>query len=93
MNLAISGCFFDEKQVGWLCYFKYMNNITLLYQLDKYVINLFKRFNVPLKKNKLKRFVRSYWEVQKGLESKYLPKFNKDKLPSGFIDLDLSIYT
>jgi hypothetical protein len=44
---------------------------------------------VPLKKNNLKRFVRSYWEVQKGMESKYLPKFSKDKLPSDFIDLDL----
>lgn len=89
VNLAISGCFFDEKQIGWLCYFKYINNITLLYQLDKYVAKLFKRFNVPLRKNKLKRFVRSYWEVQKGMESKYLPKFNKDKLPFDSIDLDL----
>ena len=82
LNLKISGCVYDNKLYGWVAYFRQLNDISLLYALDAFVKNQFKRFKREYDENKIKKFTKAYYFLKKydvnNLDEKtYLPKFEK----------------
>jgi len=90
LNLKISGCIYDNKEYGWMQFFRQIDDQTLLFSLDNFVKNLFKRFNRKYKENKIKKFTKTYfllknYDVDKLDKNTYIPKFgakisNKMKL-------------
>jgi RNA-directed DNA polymerase len=81
LNLKISGCIYENKQYGWMQFFRHINDETLLYSLDSFVKNQFKRFNRKYKEKKIKKFAKTYfylknYDVSKLHENSYIPKFD-----------------
>ncbi|MDQ7060872.1 MAG: reverse transcriptase domain-containing protein [Sulfurimonas sp.] len=81
LNLKISGCIYENKQYGWMQFFRHINDETLLYSLDSFVKNQFKRFNREYKEKKIKKFTKTYfylknYDVNKLHENSYIPKFD-----------------
>lgn len=60
LNLRITGCIMDEKCKGWLFFFSEINDEQILHQLDFFVNQLCKRFDVKIK---TKKFVRSFYQI------------------------------
>lgn len=58
LNLAVSGCVFEGKRLGWLAYFSQIRHHQLLEHLDSIIEKQMKRFN--LEGIDTKRFVESY---------------------------------
>lgn len=81
LNLKISGCIYDNKQYGWMEFFRQIDDQTLLYSLDSFVKNQFKRFNRKYKEDKIKNFTKTYfylknYDVDKLNKNSYIPKFD-----------------
>jgi retron-type reverse transcriptase len=78
LNIRVTGCIFKEKKYGWMFFFSQINDLNLLFKLDNFIEKLIKRFGVDKSKVKLKRFVRSYYEITKRISiSKYIPNFDE----------------
>lgn len=80
LNLKISGCIYDNKEYGWMQFFRHIDDQTLLYSLDSFVKNQFKRFNRKYKGSELKNFTKTYfllknYDVDKLDGNTYIPKF------------------
>ena len=75
LNLKVTGCVVDEKQYGWLFYFSFINDKTLLYKLDAYMKNACKRFDVPYDASAIKKYSRAYFELKNLEKSNYIPKY------------------
>jgi len=75
LNLKITGCVVKDKQYGWLYFFSYINDQTLLHKLDAYVKKACKRFDVPYDTNEIKKYSRAYYELKNIEKSNYIPKF------------------
>jgi len=78
--LKITGCIYDNKEYGWMQFFRQIDDLTLLYSLDIFVKNLFKRFKRKYKENKIKRFTKTYYflknyDVSKLDKETYIPKY------------------
>ena len=74
VNLRVTGCIFQNKSKGWMYFFSEIENEILLHQLDVFIVNLCKRFNVKLK---LKSFVRTFYQIKHNRrETKYIPNFD-----------------
>ena len=77
LNLKITGCRFKDKKYGWLYFFSQINDKTLLFKLDVYVKNMFKKFSISYKKKEVKKFIRTYFEILKNrAETNYIPNFS-----------------
>ncbi|WP_317474790.1 reverse transcriptase/maturase family protein [Cronobacter sakazakii] len=75
LNLRITGCIFQNKSKGWMYFFSEMDDETLLHQLDDFLKNQCKRFNVKIN---LKSFVRTYFQIKHNRrETKYIPNFDE----------------
>lgn len=75
INLRITGCISENSGKGWIFFFSEIDDKQLLFELDKLVGSLCKRFgaNFPLKK-----FVRSWHEINHNRWRKsYFPNFDK----------------
>lgn len=78
LNLKITGCRFKDKKYGWLYFFSQINDKTLLFKLDIYVKKIFKKFDVPYDETKVKKFIRTYFEILKNrTETNYIPNFSE----------------
>ncbi|WP_455757641.1 reverse transcriptase domain-containing protein [Sulfurimonas sp.] len=78
LNLKITGCRFKDKKYGWLYFFSQINDKTLLFKLDVYVKKIFKTFAVPYDKTKVRKFIRTYFEILKNrTETNYIPNFSE----------------
>ncbi len=78
LNLKITGCKYKDKKYGWLYFFSQINDETLLFKLDVYVKKMFGKFNVTYDKPKVKRFVRTHFEILKNrTNSNYIPNFTE----------------
>lgn len=78
LNLKISGCKFEGKKYGWLYFFSQINDERLLFKLDVFVKNMFKKFNIEYDKNKVKKFIRTYFEILKNrTHTTYIPNFTE----------------
>lgn len=76
LNLKITGCRIDEKKYGWLFFFSQINDINLLFRLDKFVESMYIKFGID-KEYKVKKFVRAYHEILNNrTETKYIPNFD-----------------
>jgi len=77
LNLKITGCKFEEKKYGWLYFFSQINDEKLLFKLDRFVSNMFKKFHIEYDKKRVKRFVRTYYEILKNRsKTNYIPDFS-----------------
>ena len=78
LNLKITGCRFKDKKYGWLYFFSQINDKTLLFKLDIYVEKMFKKFSIDYEKDKVKKFIRTYFEILKNrTETNYIPNFSE----------------
>jgi RNA-directed DNA polymerase len=77
LNLKITGCKFEGKKYGWLYFFSQINDTTLLFRLDTFILNMFKKFNIEYDKKEVKKFIRTYFEILKNrTNTKYIPNFS-----------------
>jgi len=78
LNLKITGCKFEDKKYGWLYFFSQINDEQLLFRLDRFVENMFKKFDITYEKKEVKRFVRTYYEILKNRSNtNYIPNFSE----------------
>ncbi|MBI5098958.1 MAG: hypothetical protein HZB30_06930 [Nitrospirae bacterium] len=78
LNLRITGCIFDEMKYGWIFYFSQITDMSLLKQLDIFLEKQLERFGISSYQGKIKKFVRTYYEITKNLtRSNYIPKFDR----------------
>lgn len=70
LNLKITGCKCQDKQYGWIYFFSFMNDYTLLHQLDIFVKINCKKLDIPYNE-KIKKFSRAIFEVNNN-ESNYI---------------------
>lgn len=77
INLKITGFIIENHKYGWLFYFSQTNDLNLLFHLD----DLMKKFSIRFGvygNIKLKRFVRTYFEIRQALhKTKYIPNMDK----------------
>lgn len=89
INLRITGCIFQNKGKGWVFYFSEMDDQSILFNLDRFLVKLCARFEVNVVP---KSFVRSYFEIRHSKHTtQYIPNFDsyeiermKDVLSSVF---------
>ncbi len=76
LNLKITGCKFEGKKYGWLYFFSQINDTTLLFKLDTFIVNMFNKFNIEYEKKEVKKFIRTYFEILKNrTNTKYITNF------------------
>jgi retron-type reverse transcriptase len=76
LNLKITGCNFEGKKYGWLYFFSQINDTTLLFKLDTFINNMFKKLAISYDKKKVKKFIRTYYEILKNrTNTNYIPNF------------------
>ena len=102
LNLKISGCVYDNTEYGWMQFFRQIDDQTLLYALDAFVKNLFKKFKRVYNEEKIKKFTKTYfflknYDVDKLDKNTYIPKFetkisNKMKILIQKIIDDIEFY-
>lgn len=77
LTLRITGCIVDNKKYGWLFFFSQINDKNLLHQLDHILEEQVKRFKLK-NKLKLKKFSRTWYEINKNLHSTtYIVNYDK----------------
>ena len=81
ISLLCSGVKVDEKQLGWLSYYRKINDTRLLHHLDWLVEHFFARFNTE--KFPVKRHVRAYYEFSRNIrKSTYIYKIDSMRVHS-----------
>ncbi|MCP3804955.1 reverse transcriptase domain-containing protein [Allokutzneria sp. A3M-2-11 16] len=78
-NLIITGCIYKNTARGWVFYFRQVNDLTVLKNLDMTVKRFAARFNLP-DTLKVKTFMRTYWQIRSGQHAlsgnSYVPNFD-----------------
>lgn len=76
-NLVITGCLFQGVASGWLQYFRQLDDLTLLKQLDASVDRLGRRYGTPATPGP-KSFMRAYWAIKhpRSRGHTYIPNFD-----------------
>ena len=75
ISMLCAGVKVDEKQLGWLSYYRRINDTRLLHRLDWLVRHFQKRFGTEL--SDVKRHVRAYYELNKNIKnSRYIYSIN-----------------
>lgn len=93
LNLKITGCIFDGKRYGWMSFFALSNDLTLIYHLDSFVKNCFKKFKIEYKEKKIKEFTKTYYALKDIENSTYIPKYQKkDKIEIYWLQEDVDFY-
>lgn len=85
LNLRITGCIFENSRKGWIFYFSQIDekNINQLWNLDKTVESLLKRFEINPSPYKIKTFVRTFFESHKKnpTSNGYIQNFDTVSVP------------
>ena len=71
LNIKITGCIYQDKQYGWIHFFAFMDDYTLLYKLDRFVKINCKKIGIPYDE-KVKKFSRAIFELKDEVSS-YIP--------------------
>ena len=79
LNHKITGCVYHNKKYGWLSFFALIDDMTLLYKLDDFVKKSFKQHNATYSEDKIKKFVKTYFELKNIEKSSYIPKYPTPK--------------
>ena len=75
INLKITGFVIEKQKYGWVFFFSQINDLSLLFHLDKLIVKFSKRFQID--KMSFKSFVRTYFDITKSLSNlKYVPNFD-----------------
>lgn len=78
LNLKITGCKFEGKKYGWLYFFSQINDTKLLFKIDIFVQEMFKKFKIEYDRKKVKKFIRTHFEILKNrTNTKYIPNFSE----------------
>jgi hypothetical protein len=90
LNIRITG-FIDTtnfQYFGWMAYFKEINDLSLLYELDSFVKKQFRDLahfdHQP--PEELKSFVRTYFEANYSHKSGYIPQFVREDVPENWLN-------
>ena len=79
VNLIVTGCVYKGAARGWLHYFRQMDDLTLVKQLDTTLDRFDRRFAMP-GSFRHKKFMRTYWEIKAGkfrsVADSYIPNFD-----------------
>ena len=76
INLKITGFIIDGNKYGWMFFYSQITDLRLLFHLDNIVAKLLKRYGI-LGKIKVKRFVRTYFEIKNALHTtNYIPNID-----------------
>lgn len=77
LNIRITGCIFDNKKRGWIFYFSQVDDISVLYKIDKTISSLTTRFGLS-ERISPKKLVKTFHESQRKDKSshKYIPNFD-----------------
>jgi len=81
LNEKITGAISDNRRYGWLFYFNAINDLSLLYKLDKIIIQMFERlseFNQEAPQN-LKKLSKAFYEAKYNTQSDYIHNYNEYK--------------
>lgn len=78
LNEQITGSISKKKNYGWLFYFAEMNDISLLFKLDKIISSFFLQLQTfdNTAPNNLKRLARTYYVIKHGNEKRYLNNYD-----------------
>lgn len=77
LNLKITGCKFEERKYGWLYFFSQINDLKLLFKIDNFINEMFKKFKIEYDTREVKKFIRVYFEILKNrTNTKYIPNFS-----------------
>ncbi len=75
LNLRITGCITENNKYGWVFYFSQITEERVLHELDHFVKQQIKRFEII--DIRIKKFVKTWNEINKNIiETKYIPKFD-----------------
>ena len=77
LNLKVTGFILDNNKYGWVFFYSQINDTSILHHLDWFIDKLLVRYNLQ-SEIKQKKFVRTYYEIIKGLhETRYIPNINE----------------
>ncbi len=77
INLAITGCIYNNKRYGWIFYFSKISDLSILRYLDLSICKILNRFGLN-GKIKVKRFLKAFYTVKGSkLPKKYIVNFDK----------------
>ena len=65
ISIMCAGVIVDKKQMGWLSYYRHINDMKLLHRLDMLTKKLFKRFGLPAYVGK--KHVRAFYEINRNI--------------------------
>ena len=75
LNHKITGCVYHNKKYGWLSFFALIDDVGLLHKLDVFVKKSFKQYKIAYGEDKIKKFVKTYFELKNIEKSSYIPKY------------------
>jgi retron-type reverse transcriptase len=79
LNLRITGCCFNGKRYGWLCYFSSITELSLLKRLDHFVSIMLQRWEIEI--NGIKAFSKAFFEIRYRFNSsEYIPRFDEKSI-------------
>lgn len=88
INLKITGCIIDNKRYGWIHFFSFINDFTLLNTLDRFIEKTCHK--LKLDNSRIKKFSKAIFEI-KNPKSSYIPKSLKNKFSIKAIDLQFNL--
>ena len=81
LNLRITGCIYDGKPIGWIFFFRQMDDLSQLHRLDHFLYKELQRFNLHGITARVKTFIKAYREVRFNPgSSTYVPDFDNFSL-------------
>ena len=74
ISMLCTGMKVEDEFMGWLSYYRYINDTKLLHHFDWLVKSLYKRYNIPEYRGK--RHVRAYYELNRNIKNtKYIFRY------------------
>lgn len=84
LNERLTGAISEKKRYGWIAYFNQINDLSLLYRLDKTIAGLFSRLTdfKGVAPKDLRKLSRSYFEMKFNPEGEYVRNYDKIVTPT-----------
>lgn len=84
LNEAITGSISKQKNYGWMFYFSEMNDISLLFKIDKIIAGFFNGLDGfdSQQSVKIKKLVRTYFTITKGKNKNYINNYDELVTPN-----------
>lgn len=82
LNLKITGCRLNNKQYGWVAFFRQSEDKKQFSRLDFFVHQQLKKYRLMHLKPQIKTFIRAYHEIRHELDAtNYIPNFDDYDIP------------